>query len=77
MIYYLLLKFEAQEDGRCGWRATISEDQSIFASYILLPVSYQSLQNSGGNLQLLFLDGTSGLVNEPYVNIIWMHMFGF
>ena len=56
------------------WMAPISEDQSIFASCILLPVSYESWQNSKGDIKLLFLDGTSGLVNEPYVNIIWMHM---
>jgi len=50
------------------------EEVDIFASCIMLPASHESLKNTGGNINLLFLDGTSGLVNDPYVNIIWIHI---
>ena len=70
---------ESMNDHRCGWISSAADSvqtagRMIWSASIVLPVSYCTLQLLRSPIELLFLDGTSGLVNDPYVNIVWIHL---
>ena len=43
-------------------------------SAIVLPCMVDTISRIGGDIDLLHVDGTSGLTIDPKVSIIWMHV---
>ena len=69
----------SMNDPRCGWISSATDSvenmgRMIWSASIVLPISYCTLKLLTSPIQLLFIDGTSGLINDPYVNIIWLHI---
>ena len=44
----------------------------IFVATIILPTMMESIMKRRGELNLLHIDGTSGLTNSPKMSILWM-----
>lgn len=66
--------FEGQQivNNPCGFACQINSN-SIVAS-VLLPCMYKVCKEVKGNLGMIFIDGTSGLMSTPKINIIWIHI---